>query len=309
MADAGLKYPGMADTTLDTRTEGSGQHRQVVVLGDPSTTAGVAPVDATYGVGADIKRIAVGNNRPFLYDVAMGNITGASPVLVMGYNGDVDNTREDLWPVGGTYIFPSSAQQLKIVSSSTNDTSNGTGARTVDIHYLDSNYAAQTETITLNGTSAVNTVATNIIRINDMHVMTAGSTGAAVGNLSLTNAAGDETYGYISTTHNASRNAIYTVPAGYTLYIVDWQFGTGSNAGNRMAEFTLRVTTTHADELTPGVFHMKDVAVQQDGDSFTVFTVPIKCIAQSDIKISVISDSATANAICGGHFSGWLQAN
>lgn len=40
---------------LDTRTEGTNsEHRQVFVLGDPATNAGVAPVDATKGLAVDL---------------------------------------------------------------------------------------------------------------------------------------------------------------------------------------------------------------------------------------------------------------
>ena len=49
MADAAVQITeGTGGIFVDTRTEaGSSQHRQVVVLGDPATNAGVAPVSAT----------------------------------------------------------------------------------------------------------------------------------------------------------------------------------------------------------------------------------------------------------------------
>lgn len=55
MADTAIAITAGTGTNVDTRTEGTnGNHRQVVVIGDPATNAGVAPVDATYGVGANI---------------------------------------------------------------------------------------------------------------------------------------------------------------------------------------------------------------------------------------------------------------
>lgn len=56
MADSFIQVPtDGAGKKLDTRTEGTNtEHRQVVVLGDPATNAGVAPVDATNGLTVNI---------------------------------------------------------------------------------------------------------------------------------------------------------------------------------------------------------------------------------------------------------------
>lgn len=55
MADTAIAITAGTGTNVDTRTEATnGNHRQVVVLGDPSTNAGVAPVDATAGLKVDL---------------------------------------------------------------------------------------------------------------------------------------------------------------------------------------------------------------------------------------------------------------
>lgn len=55
MADTAVAITQGSGTNIDTRTEGTnGNHRQVVVLGDPATNAGVAPVDATAGLKVDL---------------------------------------------------------------------------------------------------------------------------------------------------------------------------------------------------------------------------------------------------------------
>lgn len=55
MADTAVAITAGSGTNIDTRTEATnGNHRQVVVLGDPSTNAGVAPVDATAGLKVDL---------------------------------------------------------------------------------------------------------------------------------------------------------------------------------------------------------------------------------------------------------------
>src|SRR5262245_25352221 len=57
MADTAVAITAGSGTNIDTRTEATnGNHRQVMVLGDPSTNAGVAPVDATNGLAVDVKQ-------------------------------------------------------------------------------------------------------------------------------------------------------------------------------------------------------------------------------------------------------------
>jgi hypothetical protein len=55
MADTAIAITAGSGTNVDTRTEGTnGNHRQVIVLGDPATNAGVAPVDATAGLKVNL---------------------------------------------------------------------------------------------------------------------------------------------------------------------------------------------------------------------------------------------------------------
>ena len=59
MADADIAITAGTGTKVDTRTVGAGtdEHRQVVVIGDPSTAANVALVDATFGLSVDVTRL------------------------------------------------------------------------------------------------------------------------------------------------------------------------------------------------------------------------------------------------------------
>lgn len=55
MADTAVAITAGAGTNIDTRTEATnGNHRQVVVIGDPNTNAGVAPVDGTTGLAVNV---------------------------------------------------------------------------------------------------------------------------------------------------------------------------------------------------------------------------------------------------------------
>jgi hypothetical protein len=85
-----------------------------------------------------------------------------------------------------TYVEQTTNGQRSIVSTSASDTALGTGARTVIITYYDQTCTGPfTETVTLNGLTAVNTVATNICFIERIQVLSVGSNGSNVGTLNL----------------------------------------------------------------------------------------------------------------------------
>jgi hypothetical protein len=84
------------------------------------------------------------------------------------------------------YNEQTTGAQRSIASSSASDASAGTGMRTVKITYYDSTCVGPfTETITLNGTTAVATVNTDICFIESMEAVTVGSGGANVGTITL----------------------------------------------------------------------------------------------------------------------------
>lgn len=97
------------------------------------------------------------------------------------------------------YTEPSSAQQMRLVSSSTNDSSAGTGSRTIRITYYDDSMNGPfIEDVTMNGLIAVNTVATNVRFIESIVSLTIGSNGTNVGTISLQNTLGTTTFGTIA---------------------------------------------------------------------------------------------------------------
>lgn len=76
MADSAVGVNASSSgSQIDTRTEAlNGNHRQVVVLGDPATNAGVAPVDATNGLAVDVKVVAAGEN-------VIGSVVGQTVIF------------------------------------------------------------------------------------------------------------------------------------------------------------------------------------------------------------------------------------
>lgn len=121
-----------------------------------------------------------------------------------------------------TYTEQTANAQRSIVSSSANDTAAGTGARTVTLEYFTvTGTGPFTETITLNGTTPVNTVATDICYIEHLNVATVGSTGSNVGTISLkaATAGGGATIITITPTSNRMFCTHHYVSLGKTCYV------------------------------------------------------------------------------------------
>lgn len=229
------------------------------------------------------------------------------PWFVFGKNTNVDNAVVDLWEwPTGRYVFPTVPMQMAVSSSdNTNDKAWGTGALTVMIHYLDTDYAMQSEIITLNGTTPVNTVATDILRINDFHIKTVGSSGVAAGTISVKNTGWTVTYSTITAWFTASRQAIYTVPAWYVWYINHWQASSGSTTWNHFTQVTL-LAKAH-NWVVSTVFIPVDEIGTQDWPESINFPIPIMIPATCDVKISAVSDWASSNVTALGAIMGWFE--
>jgi len=85
-----------------------------------------------------------------------------------------------------SYTEPAAQGAFSIRSSSGNDTSAGTGARTVQVNFFNSALTTSNiETVTLNGTSCVNSSTTSARFFEKLIVKTAGSGESNVGTLTL----------------------------------------------------------------------------------------------------------------------------
>lgn len=219
----------------------------------------------------------------------------------------VQNVRVDLWDgPTGTYVPPAAPIQMQVVSTdNTNDKVGGTGALVVHIHYLDTNGNAASTHVTMTGTTAALTTPTDILRVNRFHVDSVGSSGAATGTISLQAVGGAVTYGVIAATHNRARQPMFTIPAGKTGYIKQWQISSASAAAS-IVEVDLRATA-HDGFLLPGVFLMHDQAVGQYIIENANYDAPIVVPALTDIKVTAISGGAADNATVSSNVIGWFE--
>jgi hypothetical protein len=219
---------------------------------------------------AYVSQTQYGKNEAFGLQISRGQIQGHSSVLVFGYNPDVDTAEETVWPDGGTVPHPTAASVLKISSSSTDDTSAGTGARTVVIEGLDGNYNVVSEIVTLNGQTAVNTT-NSYLYVNSFYVATVGSGGANAGNINagtgtVTSGVPAVLYDIIAIGYNQRTTGHYCVPAGFTGYMTEGSISAGQASGSTSvttflkqhgADNILRVGAVAAVNNNAAVFDFK----------------------------------------------------
>jgi hypothetical protein len=128
-------------------------------------------------------------------------------------------TTEDIWTVGGTLTYLTTAAALEILSSDANDTALGTGARTVKILGLDADHAEIEETLTMDGVTPVATTL-SYLRVYRMFVVTAGTGGVNAGTITLRRPAGPVTQAEIAIGDNQTLMSQYTIPASKTAFLL-----------------------------------------------------------------------------------------
>ena len=165
-----------------------------------------------------------GRLEPFELQVGRGQITGHSVIHVFGHNPDVDQTEVTVWPAAGILTHPASPIQMKISSTSANDTGAGTGARTVYILGINGTGGYVSETVELTGRTAV-TTEHSYDAIEQMTVMSVGSGGVNAGTIyagtgTVTAGVPATIYSAMGPGDNLSLVGHWTCPTGYTGYLV-----------------------------------------------------------------------------------------
>lgn len=184
-------------------------------------------------------------------DIARGQFTRLSAVDKFGHNdvGTTITTVAESVASGSLYEYidaasPGTGIVVYAISTSTDDTDGGDGARTIQIWGKDKHDKIQTEVVTMDGTttSATSTAVSvyEYTRIERALVLTAGSSTGTVGVITIENFASDKTFAQISVGANQTAMAITTIGAGYE-FLAD--------------QFSLFSFTTKADELS---FHIRE---------------------------------------------------
>lgn len=201
-------------------------------------------------------------------DIARGNVPGSTPFAAFGEKIVTGSGTSILWSTGmpDTLTVPDSIQ-LTVVSTSASDTGS------IGIRYLDGNLLERTETLTLNGTTPVTTVATDVRAINNVY----SKAGPVVGNVTLTN--GGAIYARIVAGRLEHTSSLQRIPANKRLMI--GSLYAGSSSGTSASKVLVRLVTSfiNGDSFADqGYLHTTGAVSLQDSSTtlagFGPFPIP-----------------------------------
>ena len=232
-----------------------------------------------------------------------GNIAGYSGIHKFGQNATIDTNTdpEDIWSYGGLYTthFMSSAATLYLSSDAAGDT-----GIEVEVQYLDSNWDVAAVTGTTDATDGRTFVS---LEVTGIRVFRAKVTGASEpsGNIYIsddnTDAGGDgipdtttHIKAYIAAGDNQTMQAIYTIPAGYTGFLLSYRLSMVSQTSGSSAVIDI--------EARPfgGVFQVKEREILRvDAPIDIRFCIPEMFTEKTDILLRVASVTNNSTNVTG----------
>lgn len=221
----------------------------------------------------------VGTSEPFELQVSRGQITLHYKLHKFGFNSLVQNVEETIWDVGGIYAYPSSA--VKMTATST-DGANDEDVQ-VTIQGLDADYNQISETVTLDGTGVAET---NAFFLRVFRAFIAGSQEPS-GTINITNTG--TTYARITLGENQTLMAVWTVPAGYTAYMLQNNTTCYTEQNNKFG--ITRLVTREPD----GVFKTQDKHTVVLSQNVVNYPIPKAIPEKTDIEMRAIASSNNAN--------------
>ena len=234
-------------------------------------------------------------------NVSRGKVRGAFHIIKFGNNDDVDGSLETIWDGGGLYTYLTSAGVLTVTSTDSDDSASGTGARTVTVEGLDSDFNQVSETLTVGGSAGT----VEFYRVFRAFVASSGSTGSNEGTISInqgaTNLAKIRTVGSPTASGlGQTFMALYTVPAGYTGYIYQFDVSTAKADGDVFLMKRLHDPNDGAWR-TQDTIHTNVNSVERE------YKFPIKIQEKADIEVRALSP--TNNMKCAATFCVLLVQN
>jgi len=218
------------------------------------------------------------------FQIARGKIPTASHLYKFGYNPALVNSYETIWDGSSLYTYPSSASVLTLTSSSASDAS-----KQVVVIGLDQDWIERRETVTLDATdpsaTGVNTT-TTFIRVYRMY--NPGAT-AYVGNILAK--ISSTTHAQITAGNDQTLMAVYSVPAGKTLYLTRGSISHGSDDKSAFITGKLLVRSFGGVLRTQNIQNLNNAFLDFDWE------VPLKIPAKSDIECRAICSKNQANAV------------
>lgn len=207
-------------------------------------------------------------HRDSYFSIAQGQVGGYSMVHVTGYNPDVDMASDEtVWSAGGLYPWAvwDTLRTISLVSTSALDQGS------VIVSGLDANFLPITEEINCAGLTP--TSGTLLFKRLFTAVYKNGPTNNA-GLITLT--ADSSTVGLIEIGIGQTLNGIYTVPAGYTAYILTGDFSVQKGEDSQV-RFFIRPPNQS--------FRIVHIAEVFESTYRYDFMVPVKLTEKTDLDI------------------------
>lgn len=242
-------------------------------------------------------------NDDYLRDISRGGVEGARPFS--GYGERVTSGAESgvLWPDGVYALPPTSGVQLSISSTSADDTAGGVGVRQLVLIYLDATLTERTAIITLNGTTPVLTPASDIRFVQCMFMLSAGSSGYAVGIISAS--VGAQVYSQIAAGTRRCASSVRMVPRGKRMVVTT--IYAGSSSGSAAAKAIISMATPNfegVDFTASSVFIPLAAATFQDNSGGISIPCPL---AFTEGQVFGLTFSVDKSATIIGSWFGFLE--
>jgi hypothetical protein len=216
---------------------------------------------------------------PYFIQVSRGLVDGHKRLFKFGHNPVIQDISETIWDAGGLYTYPSSAVAMTVTSGA-GATDNGVA---ITVQGLDSNYNEVSEEVTLASTGTATTTQT-FLRVYRAFV--SGSQ-AITANTTIAN--GGTTYAQINTGENQTLMALWTVPAGYTAYLLDTKITAFTEQNNKVATINIYARIENGVFRTADKFDVFAAAITQN------YKCPIPFPEKTDIEVRAVATSSNAD--------------
>ena len=221
------------------------------------------------------------SNADWYLQVALGKVTGATAVFKAGYNPSIaNNTEESLWGHSNLYPWSSwgAGGTLSCVSANAGDTGQLriTGLRTSD-------WAEITESLTMTGTTPVVT-SNSFIRINNVHYFSASVNAGAI---SISR--GGTVVGYVEAENGEGQMCQYTVPAGYTAYLLQGNANMGKG-NDGTGKFKYRLNGSNFQTAMTFLLYQSTFGYQ--------FGVPLALPEKTDLDVTMYASVSGTACSC-----------
>ncbi len=249
----------------------------------------------------------------FALEVALGNVPGYRKINKFGQAPDCDNAvLTDIWDgadgslSSDIWIAPTQARLHDVVSDSANDTSAGTGLRTLRLYGLtDWGSLESSEDIIMNGTSTVTTSNSYVI-VHRIKHLTSGSAGPNVGTITATAQTDATITAAIQPDVGQTLMAIYGVPSTQTIRLTYLREDIKRGTGTRTADAFLAVRE-NADQSGSKFVMKESFQFRNDTPLVRPYKIPKSFSGPCIVKLQVNAD--TNNTVVSGAFDAYLVDN